>query len=61
MNTVWVLIVLVIADGTEREWNSYTRFQECMEVVKIITKNHESQIQARCKAKVRSTTQGDPK
>ena len=52
MNTwVWVLVVLVKADGVERDWNSYQRPEECLEAARIITRHHEDQIQAYCELK----------
>ena len=58
----WTLIVLVAGDGVEREWNSYLRWQECVEVMKIITHHHEDQIQARCEYRLIDTTaQGEPR
>ena len=45
---IWVLVVLVVADGEWRDWNSYDRVEECLEVARIITHHHEDQIKARC-------------
>ena len=52
MKTVWVLIVLVVSDGTWREWdNQYSRLEECQEVLKVITNHREDTIKARCESK----------
>ena len=48
MKVIWVLVVLVFADGEWRDWNSYSRRQECEEVVQVITHRRENQLQARC-------------
>jgi hypothetical protein len=45
---VWVLVVLVVADGVERDWRSYTRRTECEEIVRAITHHRENAIKARC-------------
>ena len=58
----WVLVVLIKADGVERDWNSYYRAEECVEVLKIITHHREDQIQARCEFKqIDTATQGEPR
>lgn len=49
---VWVLVVLVLADGKWRDWNSYSRQEECEEVIKIITHHREDTIQARCEKRL---------
>ena len=45
---IWVLVVLVHADGVERDWNSFTRQSECIEVAQVVTNHREDQITARC-------------
>ncbi|CAB4133516.1 hypothetical protein UFOVP257_238 [uncultured Caudovirales phage] len=45
--SVYILFVMVLSDGVEREWKSYPRFEECWEVAKIIVK-HRDDITARC-------------
>ena len=45
---IWTLVVLVLGDGEWRDWNSYNRLEECLEVVQVITYRRENQIQARC-------------
>lgn len=58
----WTLIVLVTADGVEREWNSYYRVEECVEVVRVLTHHREDQIQARCELRLIDTiVQGEPR
>lgn len=53
MKTIWVLVVLVVADGSWRDWElQYSRLEECQEVVKIITHHRENAIKARCEARL---------
>jgi hypothetical protein len=51
MTLIWVLMVFVTNDGEWREWNSFTRESECLEVVRAITHHREDSIQAVCKPK----------
>lgn len=48
---VWVLVVLVVADGHWRDWKSYSRFEECEEIRKIIIHHREDKILARCEVR----------
>ena len=48
MKIVWVLVVLVFADGEWREWNSYSRREECEEIIPVLTHHRENQLQAVC-------------
>ena len=45
---IWVLVVLVKADGVEREWKSFTRDVECVEIAESLMRHREDQIQAKC-------------
>lgn len=45
---VWVLVVLVFADGQWRDWRSYDRIEECQEVVRLITHHRENVLIAVC-------------
>ncbi len=45
---IWVLVVLVVADGVERDWNSYARQSECVEIARAITHHRQDTIKARC-------------
>jgi len=49
---IFVLVVFVVADGEWRDWNTYSRLDECEEVIKIITHHRESAIKARCEARL---------
>ena len=51
--TVWVLWVLVFADGTWRAWErDYSNQDSCEEVRKTITHHREHTLQARCLPKI---------
>ncbi len=45
---IWTLVVLVLADGEWRDWRSYDRIEECLEVAQMITYRREHLIEARC-------------
>ena len=45
--SVYVLFVMVLADGIEREWKSFTTFEQCWEVATLIVRN-KPDIIARC-------------
>jgi hypothetical protein len=45
--SVYVLFVLVLADGVEREWKSFSTFEQCWEVATLIVKDRPN-ITARC-------------
>ena len=45
--SVYVLFVMFLADGIEREWKSFTRFEECLETARVIVA-HRDNIVARC-------------
>ena len=51
MTLIWVLMVFVTNDGEWREWNSFARESECLEVARVITHHREDSIQAMCVAK----------
>jgi len=48
MKVVWVLVVLVFADGEWRDWRSYERQEECQEVIQVITHRRENILMAVC-------------
>ncbi len=48
MKIVWVMVVLVFADGEWRDWNTYSRIEECLEVVQVITYRREDVLMAVC-------------
>jgi hypothetical protein len=53
MITVWILWVLVTADGEWRAWeHEYKTRAECEEVGALITYRREHQIQAQCLSKM---------
>ena len=43
---IWVLVV-VFADSEWRDWNSFGRESECLEIVRAITHHREDTIKAR--------------
>lgn len=45
--SVYVLFVMFLADGIEREWKTYTRFEECLEAARAVVAHRDS-IVARC-------------
>jgi hypothetical protein len=46
---IYILVVLVAADGVWRDWeHRYATREECLEVVQLITYRREQTIQARC-------------
>ena len=52
MITVWVLWVLVMADGEWREWDHrYSRAEECEEVRQVVLHRREDKILAECRPK----------
>lgn len=52
MITVWILWVLVIADGHWRAWeHQYTSREQCEEIRQLITYHRENQILAKCRIK----------
>jgi hypothetical protein len=49
MKTVWVLVVLVLADGEWRTWDKeYITLDACEEIKHLITYHRETQIIAQC-------------
>lgn len=42
------MVVLVFADGEWRDWRSYDRIEECLEVAQIITYRRENILEVRC-------------
>lgn len=52
MTVIWLLWVLVYADGEWRAWtHEYARLEECLEVRELITYRREHQLTARCELK----------
>jgi Mg-chelatase subunit ChlD len=45
---VWTLVVLVLADGEWRDWNSYGRAEECLEIAQAISYRKEDVLQVKC-------------
>ena len=45
---IFVLMVIVSGDGVEREWKSFSRKEECLEIARAITYHREDKIRARC-------------
>ena len=43
---IFVLMVIVSSDGVEREWKSFSRKEECLEIARHL--NREDKIRARC-------------
>lgn len=53
MKTVWILWVLVFADGEWRAWErNYPNLDSCEEVRKTITHHRDTVMQARCLPKI---------
>ncbi len=51
-NNLWILWVLVIADGHWRAWETeYHSLAACLEVQRLITYHREDQITAVCRPK----------
>ena len=49
MKTVWVMMVLVLADGEWREWeHHYARLEECQEAKELLTYRRENILIIRC-------------
>lgn len=49
---MWILWVLIIADGEWRAWErEYPTWAACQEVRKIVLHHREHQIQAECRPK----------
>ncbi len=48
---VFVLVMLVIADGQWRDWKTYTRLSECEEVLETLTRHRKNVIIGRCEAR----------
>jgi hypothetical protein len=49
---VWVLVVLVAADGEWRDWKSFARREECEEILPVLIHHREDKIQARCEQRL---------
>lgn len=45
---VYVLVMLVVADGRWQDWRSYTRREECEEVLQTLTHHRDNQLRGRC-------------
>lgn len=55
MKTIWVLVVLVVADGEWRTWDKeYTTLEACEEIKQLITYRRETQIIAQCVPNVKN-------
>lgn len=53
MITVWILWVLVFADGDWRAWeHTYTTLEACDEIRRVITHHRDKQLQATCLPKM---------
>ena len=49
MKIVWIMVVLVVADGEWREWtHQYSRLEECLEAKEILTHRREHLLLIRC-------------
>lgn len=53
MTYIWVLVVLVFNDGQWRDWNSYHRLEECVEVAQIISLHRENVLIAKCERRIK--------
>lgn len=52
MNTVWILWVLVFADGEWRAWErEYTTLAQCEEIAKTMNRYRDQQFITECKPK----------
>ena len=51
MTYVYVLMVLVFADGQWRQWNTYHSLAACEEVKQVITHHRSNTLEARCEAR----------
>lgn len=45
---VYVLVMLVVADGRWQDWNRYTRREQCEEVLQTLVHHREDQLRGRC-------------
>ena len=50
MITVYILFVHILSTGTEQQWKTYSRFEECWEAATVIVKTKPDLV-ARCVAK----------
>ena len=50
---VWVLVVLVAADGEWRDWRQYNRLEECLEVAHRLVYYREHLLEARCERRIK--------
>ena len=50
---IWVLVVFVFADGQWRDWRSYNRLEECLEVAHIISYRREDILDVKCEHRIR--------
>lgn len=51
MTYVYVLMVLVVADGEWREWNSYPTMGACQQLIAMHTRYRDDKIKAYCVAR----------
>ena len=51
MSYVYVLMVLVVADGEWREWNSYPTLGACQQLIAMHTRYSDDKIKAYCVAR----------
>ena len=49
---VWVLVVLVAADGEWRDWRTYDRLEECLEVAHHLIYRRGDQMEAKCERRI---------
>jgi hypothetical protein len=45
---VYVLVMLVVADGRWLDWNHYARREECEEILRTLTHHRDTVLQGRC-------------
>lgn len=50
---VYVLVMLVVADGRWQDWNSYKRREECEEVLQTLVHHRLDQLRGRCELRWR--------
>lgn len=57
----WVLLVIVYAEGVEREWtHRYSRREACEEVRAVITYRREQSLEARCEQRREQSSERGP-
>jgi len=48
MKIVWIMMVLVFADGQWRQWNTYSRQEECEEARQLLIHYRENKMTIIC-------------